>query len=71
MGRAAGSLTIRYMRSPAAFFEDSIFYAPFPQNADQAADMCFCQPVASTISAFVTIRVIDSSLAVGGLGPGA
>src|ERR1051326_5373785 len=47
-------LAILYVRSPAAFFDDSIFSPPLlPSMLTNPRTVCFCQPVASTISASV------------------
>src|ERR1700686_5254550 len=47
-------LQILYVRSPAAFFEDSIFSPPLlPRMLTKPRTVCFCQPVAFTISVSV------------------
>jgi hypothetical protein len=47
-------LAMRYVRSPAAFFEDSIFSPPLlPRMLTMPRTVCFCQPVAATISVTV------------------
>ena len=44
-----------YVRSPAAFFEDSIVSPPLlPRMETKPRTVCFCQPVSSMISASVT-----------------
>src|SRR5580704_9974301 len=41
--------------SPAAFFDESTFWPPLlPRMLTKPRTVCFCQPVASTISARVT-----------------
>jgi hypothetical protein len=50
----AGYFAIRYVRSPAAFLADSIFSPPLlPRTLTKLRMVCFCQPVASVISATV------------------
>src|SRR5258706_9969917 len=45
---------MRYVRSPAVLFEDSIFSPPLlPSRLTKPRIVCFCQPVASTIWASV------------------
>src|SRR2546421_11584124 len=45
---------IVYVRSPATFFEDSAVWPPLlPRMLTKPRTVCFCQPVASIISASV------------------
>src|SRR5438045_8141137 len=45
---------ILYVRSPEAFFEDSMRWPPLlPRMLTKPRTVCFCQPVASMISASV------------------
>src|SRR5260370_31385015 len=47
-------LTMRYVRSPAVFLEDSIFSPPLlPSRLTNPRMVCFCQPVVSPIWASV------------------
>jgi hypothetical protein len=53
--KRARYLPILYVRSPAAFFEEAIFSPPLlPSTLTKPRTVCFCHPVASTISANVT-----------------
>src|SRR5579864_972102 len=46
---------MRYVRSPAVFFEDSIFSPPLlPRRLTNPRTVCACQPVVSMTSASVT-----------------
>src|ERR1700681_3752921 len=48
-------LAMRYIRSPAGFFEDSIVSPPLlPRMETKPRTVCGCQPVTSMISASVT-----------------
>ena len=50
----AGYLAILYVRSPAAFFDDSIFSPPLlPKILTKPRTVCACQPVVAMISASV------------------
>src|SRR5580698_9433568 len=51
---AAGYFVIRYVRSPASFFDDSIFSPPLlPRMLTKPRTVWACQPVAAMISASV------------------
>jgi hypothetical protein len=53
--RGASYFAILYVLSPAAFFDDPIVSPPLlPRMLTKPRTVCFCQPVASIISANVT-----------------
>src|ERR1700719_1080225 len=49
-----GHLVILYVRSPEGFLDDSTLVSPFlPRTLTKPRTVCFCQPVADTISSSV------------------